>query len=95
VWSLCTPGFCTVVPGNVPTFVRQPVVRVAVQGGTVLYSQPVWSYSLLSSQYAPAIARKRQSSGVLRRSSCCWCVLRSVACQIELGEKQVGVRVVS
>src|SRR6266481_3173834 len=95
--SPCTPGFCTVVSANVPTFDRQPVLPgvpgapFEVHGGMVLYNQPVWSNSLLSSQYAPAIARQRHSSGVLRRNSCCWCVLRSVACQVALGEKQVGL----
>src|SRR5256885_2073430 len=103
VWLPCTPGFAAVVLGNVPTFDRQPVlplpgvpgVALVVQGGTFLYIQPVWSKSLLSSQNAPAIARKRHSSGVLRRNSCCWCWLSSTACQVALGEKQVGVRLAS
>src|SRR5438105_1786421 len=63
-------------------------LRSESRGGALLDCRAAWSYSLLSSQDVPAIARARQSSGVLSRSSCCWCVLRSVACQIALGEKQ-------
>ena len=78
-------------------FERQPVLPgvpaapLEVHAGMVLYIQSVWSYSSLDSQNAPAIARNRQSSGVLRRNSCCWCSFFSTECQVALGEKHCDV----
>jgi hypothetical protein len=38
------------------------------------------------------MARRRQSSGVLKRSSCCWCVFFSAVRQVALGEKHLDGR---